>query len=1514
MDVSQKIPNLARIFAICIMLVLSVSLQAQTTNYTDSWAEEGISILSSGSSKIELNYSLKSWQLSDIDIEGSKMHSVQLPGVFLPNNAGAPDLPGTSRYFAIPKGATANVRIVSSRVETLENVEIAPAPVIPAVPEDGEMKYSKDMSIYSTNSFYPEKFVQVSDIKNIRGVDVAMVGITPFQYNPVTKELKIYRDMVIEINFDGGTGYGDAKYRNRYFEPILQSMIANYSDLPKVNFNNRSFTKGQDYEYLIICPDNVSFLAWADSIKNFRTEQGIYTGIVTTTEIGGNSTSAIENYINNAYNNWDNPPAAVLLIGDYGSSATTITSPTLPHPYSGTYISDNVYADVDGDELPDIAFARMTAQNAVELETMVTKFLNYERNPPVNPTFYNKPIAAGGWQTERWFILADEVVYGFWENVLGKNPVREYAIYDGTPGSVWSTNQNTSMVVNYFGPNGLGYIPSTPAHLNDWGGNPTRINNDINEGSFMLLHRDHGGENGWGEPDYGNDDIPGLDNDDLTFVFSINCLTGKFNWSSESFAEKFHKYGKGALGLIAATEVSYSFVNDTYIWGLYDYMWPEFDPGNGESGDENLLPAFANVSGKYYLEASSWPYNVDDKVVTYNLFHMHGDAFSRIYSEMPQNLTVVHDPVHTTGVPAFTVQANEGALIAISHNGELLATADATGGSVDVEIPFVTAGEYLTLTVTKQNYYRYSTQVQVIPAEGPYVVKNTISVDDAASINPNNMVDYGESVILDMSVKNVGLDQANNVVVKLRSTDEFVTISDSVETYGNIAAEDTMFVDNGFAVTIADNVPDKHQLSFQVVATDGTSEWLSNFSLEAHAPVLQYISYEISDPTGNNNGKLDAGETANVKVSVKNKGTSPAYTVSGNLVSDYSGVTVTNATQNYGTVAVDASVEKSFTVTVGQDVPQGKMVNFDIAFSGGQGITGEGSFYAVVGQFPVLIVDLDENHNSGPKMLEAFEANNLPAEYSTSFPSDFTLYTSMFVCLGIYSNNTVLSSGQGQALADFLNSGGKLYMEGGDTWYYDSQTPVHGMFNISASSDGSSNLATINGQTGEFTEGMSFSYGGDNSYVDQINATGTGFLLFKNSSPSYGCMVGNEGSNYKTIGASLEFGGLTDGNSPSTKADLMAEIIDFFELNGGGSNDTLLYREVEVAQGWNIISAPVHADDMSIAGCFPNASSNAYAFTNSYVTVENIACGEGYWLKFDSPETISMSGSAMNEPVAVNEGWNLIGVFGDMVNTSGITTSPENIITTAFYGYGTGYSVATELEPGKGYWVKTSAAGNINYTSKKRVAKTSAFEIPEEWGAISFSDADGNLSTLYTIKGDTKLNAELPPMPPAGVFDIRYSTNTFAEKLSTASVMVNLSGVKFPLKIKAVDTDITVTNPLTGSQSFLHKGEEFVISEAATQNIEISEAEIPDTYSLSQNYPNPFNPKTTIRVAIPQNSKVSLKIYDVTGSEVTTLVNQNLEAGYYNFEWNASQFASGVYLYRVIAGDFVQTKKLVLLK
>ncbi len=110
------------------------------------------------------------------------------------------------------------------------------------------------------------------------------------------------------------------------------------------------------------------------------------------------------------------------------------------------------------------------------------------------------------------------------------------------------------------------------------------------------------------------------------------------------------------------------------------------------------------------------------------------------------------------------------------------------------------------------------------------------------------------------------------------------------------------------------------------------------------------------------------------------------------------------------------------------------------------------------------------------------------------------------------------------------------------------------------------------------------------------------------------------------------------------------------------------------------------------------------------------------------------------------------------------------------------------------------------------------------------------------------------------------------------------------------------------------KGTVTVSLPANVKIIHQQEKDIPKHFSLSQNYPNPFNPATRIQYELPQDAHVSLKVFNTLGQEVVTLVNDEKIAGGYNVEFNASDLPSGIYLYRFIAGDFVQIRKMAVVK
>ncbi|MBL7105898.1 MAG: hypothetical protein ISS18_16355, partial [Bacteroidales bacterium] len=220
----KKLSGIAILLFACIIFIAG-NIYADEIKYTDSWGKQGYSLTNQKSSEVEITYSINSFTLTSSLINGETMDVIELPGHFLPNDEGAPNLPGMGRFIAIPQGAIASIQVTSSRTETFSGIDMSPAPRIPWETEDGPLEYKKDQNIYSKNEFYPSEPVKLSEVTNIRGVNVVVVGITPFQYNPITKELIVYRDLKVKVNFTEGNGhFGENRLRNRWWDPLMADM------------------------------------------------------------------------------------------------------------------------------------------------------------------------------------------------------------------------------------------------------------------------------------------------------------------------------------------------------------------------------------------------------------------------------------------------------------------------------------------------------------------------------------------------------------------------------------------------------------------------------------------------------------------------------------------------------------------------------------------------------------------------------------------------------------------------------------------------------------------------------------------------------------------------------------------------------------------------------------------------------------------------------------------------------------------------------------------------------------------------------------------------------------------------------------------------------------------------------------------------------------------------------------------------------------------------------------------
>jgi len=1523
-------------FFITIVIFLA-QLQAQTFTYSDSWDQEGFNLKSQSEQGITLNYSILKFTMDDINIRGESMKHVSLANHFLPGDEGMPDLPGSGRYIAVPQGATPILHIKSVRKEVYQDINIAPAPRIPTDIEKGPLDYNKNARIYSNNAFYPAEPVKLSEVTKVRGVDAVILGITPFQYNPVTKELIVYRDLEVEVEFAGGNGrFGDERLRSRWWDPLLSDILLNYEQLSPVDYASRQLAVGSRQsegiratgcEYLIICPDGADFQQWADSIKRFRTEQGILTNVVPISEVGGNSATAIESFINNAYNNWDIPPAACLLLGDYGSNIQSSITSTVLNDHPGgynPYVSDNPFSDVNGDLLPDVVFARITARNAMELSLMVNKFLNYERNPPTSAYFYEHPITALGWQTERWFQICSEAFGGYLKNVLGKDPVRINEVYGGNPDvDPWSTAPNTPTILDVFGPSGLGYIPATPGELGAWsGGNATDINNAVNSGSFLLQHRDHGMETGWGEPSYVNSNISGLNNTDLTFVMSINCQTGEFNSGGECFAEKFHRYqvngqGSGALGLIAPTEVSYSFVNDVYVWGLYDNMFPDFLPQFGTTPESRgMLPAFGNAAGKYFLFSSSWPYNASEKAITFKLFHHHGDAFTCLYSEVPQDLTVMHNEVQMAGMATFTIQADESALIAFSVNGEIIGVGTGTGATTDIPIIAQNPPNIIDVVVTKQNYYRYHAHVQVIPPNGPFVVTDSYMVNDASG-NNNGKLDYGETVVLDVTLKNVGTENAENVSVTISSADEYMTIIDSAAEAGTILPNQTALVSGALSILAAENVPNGHNIQINLEATNGDTIWNSSFSVKAYAPILEYVDFTISDINGNNNGRLDPGETADLIVSITNKGAADAYDVFGLLGSNDPFIQIGSDSAMFGEIAQNAIITQTFPVTAVVITPPGHQADFTVNFSGDMGITTNGEFSLNIGLFPMLILDLDDNTNSAEKMMNALDDWRIFAEYSQEIPADISQYQTIFLCLGTYSSNHILTDSEAAPFIDFLNNGGNLYLEGADTWYYDQiyySTSLHPMFNILGTDDGDGDLGTINGVAGTITEGMIFYFSGDNSYIDHISPINPAYTIFNNATPAYAIAVAHDPGTYKTIGSASEFGGLLD-NPNSTRKNLMLQYLNFFGMDPISETPEIPAGETEVCAN----------SAQGVYSTQPVSNATYYIWE---VDPAEAGTVEGWGTEVTVTWTPGFEGTANLRVCGMNQS-GLGPVSPDLtVNIYDLPTAEMSFTSTTICAGDTTFVniFLTGVSPWR---LVISLSGNeITMNPNKPYMDGIPLNPTEDLEVVivSLTDGTGCERTDFTPTMITVMPLPASPAKPTGpefidlytTLQSNYNTIGSASALSYEWTLSPSDAGNLTVSGNGLDCTVDWLSTYTGQANLKVKG----INDCGEGDFsELLAVNVANTFGLDENesglgiavYPNPNSGNFRIELSAYKSTKVKMRLYNASGEPAWGPVEAEINSKL-SLPVKVASLSKGIYLLQLETDMGISNRKIIIKK
>ena len=315
-----------------------------------------------------------------------------------------------------------------------------------------------------------------------------------------------------------------------------------------------------------------------------------------------------------------------------------------------------------------------------------------------------------------------------------------------------------------------------------------------------------------------------------------------------------------------------------------------------------------------------------------------GDPSLLVRTDTPSVLTIQHPATTVLGVTSVAVNCNtEGALVCLSVHHNILGTAFVNGGIAFVTFPALSNTDSILVTATAYNHRTVQDYLLVQAPTGPYVISTALSVNDAAG-NNNGEADYGETLQLDLQLNNIGISIAHQLTATLSTSDPAVTITNGTcSTLGDINASSGINHASAFGLQVASNVNDGHQvlLNLSIADTSGNI-WYGYFYLPLLAPQFNNSALlSVSDPGGNNNGKIDAGETVNLLFHTQNSGHSDAPAAISSLSCNSPYITINNNSNPVGVIQVDSFGNSVFIITASPLTPPGTLVTFDYLIAGG---------------------------------------------------------------------------------------------------------------------------------------------------------------------------------------------------------------------------------------------------------------------------------------------------------------------------------------------------------------------------------------------------------------------------------------------------------------------------------------------------------------------------------------------------------------------------------------------------
>jgi hypothetical protein len=917
------------LLGLSLLALLLVGLTAhayadhQTVTLSDS--PSGVKLLGQDELGIDLRMDLGAIELFDVSTKGGDFTLLTVPGFNRSHEIGQPDLPTASKMLSIPFGADLQVEVINYEMQEIDLHALGYAnAIIPAQPglsksqNPEDVPFEFDQQLYQVNQFYNLPKAETEVMGTMRNVHLGLVVFSPFEYNAVEGRLKVCTSIEVRVHYLNPDWAQTEEINRKYYSPFFESL---YDKI--INYQAPTADKSDLVTYpvkYVIVSDRM-FEAQLQPFIEWKTEKGFQV-VVAYTDVIGSSTTAITNYLEGLYNSANPPsdpaPSFVLFVGD---------DQQIPAHQCSGHISDLYFCEYSnpGDYYPEVYYGRFSAQTTALLQPQIDKTLEYEKYEMPDPSFLGDITLVSG--------------------------------VDASHAPTWGNGQINYGTTYYFNA-AHGIAPNVWLYpASDAAGAAAAVIQTIQDGVGFYNYTAHGSHSGLADPSFSVSDVAGLTNAHKYGLLIGNCcLTVTFgdDYSTPCFGEAWvQKENGGGFAYIGGTNSTYW--DEDYWWGVGDEpvsanpVWHAANPGaydgifhdHGEAMSEHYITNSGIIfAGNMAVSQST----SSMKQYYWEIYTLMGDPSTMTYMGVPTDIDYTLPSTILITDNTITVDAEPESYVGISRDGVLHGAGfiDSTGSAIIPIEPFTIPGE-IQVVITHQNRIPVFATVMVIAPDGPYVIYDTHDINDLAG-NNDGMIDISEDILMGLQLKNVGPDDALNVNATLSTPDvNYITLTDDSEAFGTILGDNgTAYVADAIAFTVDPTTPDGQKITFDVTVTgDQRITWNSAFNVTIHAPVVNYVSVSVNDATGNGNGILDAGETAELTFTLQNNGSGSAGNVAG-LLSEYDTfVSISDNAGTFGTITPNGGTADNagdvFVVEADASCPQGYAMQFTLDITGDGG-------------------------------------------------------------------------------------------------------------------------------------------------------------------------------------------------------------------------------------------------------------------------------------------------------------------------------------------------------------------------------------------------------------------------------------------------------------------------------------------------------------------------------------------------------------------------------------------------